>query len=125
MTITLTTPHNYLPGHGKPTQVCHEVKIILFTVDIIASYLDIEAQYGNTVEGIWQASDAPTESYRVANWPEVINPYDPENSQPANPEYNILVGTSLTSATGVPIYGEVSDGLYQWLLDKGHYVGTK
>src|SRR5690349_2582505 len=38
-------------------------------------------------------------------------------------EYTTIVST-LTSDVGVPVYNEVTNALYQWLISKGHYAGT-
>lgn len=125
MTIALTTPLTYDPGQEwGGTEVLNEVKIVEFHVSIAESHLTLVTQYGNTVDGVWIPGSAPGHDITVRNAPEILHPDDPELSIPANPAYNILVGTSLTSATGVPVYGEVSAGLYQYLLDSEHYVGT-
>lgn len=124
MTIALTTPHIYDPGHGDAPEVSNEIKIVDFHMSIVESCLTIITQYGNTSEDVWIAGNAPGHDITIKNTPAQIHPDDPEQSIPADPSYNILVGTSMTSATGVPIYGEVSDSLYQYLIDKGHYIGT-
>jgi hypothetical protein len=124
MTIALTTPLSYDPGHGGATETLNEIKIIDFHVSIVEAWLTLVTQYGNTVEGVWIPGSAPGHDITIRNTPEILHPDDPEQSIPADPAYNILVGTSLTSAADVPVYSEVSDGLYQYLLDKAHYVGT-
>ena len=124
MTIALTTPFTYDPGHGNTPESLGEVKIIDFHVSIVESWLTLVTQYGNTVEGVWLPGSAPGHDITIRNTPEITHPDDPGQSIPADPAYNILVGTSLTTATGVPVYGEVSNGLYQYLIDNVHYVGT-
>ena len=124
MTIALTTPLEYPAEHGCPAETLGEVKIIDFHVSIVESWLTITTQYGNTVDGTWIPGCAAGNEITVRNEPAQFDPADLENSILADPAYNILVGTSLTSAAGVPTYGEVSKGLYQFLVDKEHYIGT-
>jgi hypothetical protein len=124
MGITLTTALSFQAGHGEPAETLAEVKINSFSVDIIGKTLSICTQYGNTVGGIWVAGNAAGHCHLIENLPEQINYADPENSIAADPVYDILMGTSLTSAEGVSLYGEVGTSLYQVLLDKGIYEGT-
>lgn len=124
MAITLTNPFTFQPGHGLPAETLNEVKIVSFSVDIVAKVLKISTQYGNHVNDVWVPGNAPGHVHRIENHPEQINLADPENSIPANPVYDNLMATSLTPAAGVPIYDVVGTSLYQVLLDEGLYEGT-
>jgi len=124
MSITLTTPLTFDPGHGLPVEVLNEAKINAFRVDIIGKTLMIDTQYGNTVGGTWVSGSAPGHTHLIENKPAQINYADPDNSLEADPVYDTLMGTSLTSAAGSPLYGEVGVSLYQVLVDEGIYEGT-
>ena len=135
MTIELTTPLTYDPGHGGAPEVLNEVKVIDFHVNIVEFWLTMTTQYGNTVDGAWIAGNAPGHDVHIQNTPVQVHPDDPEQSIPADNAYNIMIMTKVLAATisalaledPVPdlyVYNLVSDGLYQYLLDNGHYIGT-
>lgn len=124
MAINLDTAFTYQPGHGLVQEILSEVKIIHFSIDIEAKVLTIRTQYGNHINDVWVAGNAPGHDHQIKNIPEIINYADPENSIPADPVYDTLMATSLTPAAGLPLYGVVGASLYQVLIDEGLYEGT-
>lgn len=123
MGIRLTEPFSFQPGHNAPVEVLAEIKITSFSVDIVGKVLTINTDYGNTVDGVWVQGNANGHTHRVENKPEQINYADPANSIPADPVYDILMGTTVTPAAGVPVYGVVGLSLYTILISEGLYAG--
>ena len=122
MTIELTTPFSYTPGHGESSVSYAEVKIIFFSVNIELMCIVLRVQYGDTVSGNWTPGKVPIHQILIEDVAEKIDSAGDEID--ANPVYSILMGTSLTSDTGVSLYNDVGNNLYQHLIDKGFYTGT-
>ena len=121
MPILLDTPFQFSPGHNKPIETYNEVKIVKFAVDIAISELHLLIQYGNTVSGVWVAGQAQINSVFVENLEDRV---DGGVEIPAFPAYDILVGTSVTTGTGISLYNDVAQNLYQYLIDQEIYEGT-
>jgi hypothetical protein len=136
MTIALDTTHTYDPGHNQATEDSDEVKVIRFTPDILEKTMIIVCQYGNTVESVWIPGNAPCIEICVMNHPELLHPVDPEQSIDADPQYDTMMATAKLTAAEIsalalldPVpdvytYGLVSKGMYEWLVNKGHFLGT-
>ena len=143
MHIELTTPHVYDPGHGKPSITSTVVKVREFLANFEDSRITLDVHYGNLVDGVWVNSGAPTDPHTIRNTeavyetPELpVMSIDPETGEavystppppavhtPADPAYDAIV-SKLTSAAGVPIYGEVAYHVYAHLLAVGAYAGS-
>jgi len=112
MTITLTTPIQ--TGTVDPAGPYEEVKIIQFVLDTVAKCIWVNCQYGNTTGGVWvpgvKAGAAVDRSYCIKDEGE-------------DTDYTDMVTAESVAADEV-YYDKVSAILYQWLLDKGHYIGT-
>ena len=121
MPILLDTPFQFSPGHAKPAETYNEVKIIKFSVDVSIGQLHLLVQYGNTVSTVWQAGKAEIKPVFVEDRGPTV---DGGVEIPADPAYSTLVGTSVTSGTGISLYNDVSLNLYQYLIDEGLYAGT-
>jgi len=108
MPIQLTTP---IPAGGLDPEAEEytQAKLIDFRHQIAGDIggMLLLVEVGNTVGGVWKPA----------------RPSKPKRYPIKGDDYNTMV-TKLTSAADVPIYDEVSRELYQWLLDKGYYVGT-
>jgi hypothetical protein len=112
MPITLTTPIQ--TGALDPNGPYAEVKISQFLLDTVDKCIWITCQYGNTDEGVWipsiKAGLVVDRSYCIRDEGE-------------DTDYTDMV-TAESAAAEEVYYDKVKTILYQWLLDKGHYVGT-
>ena len=112
MPITLTTPIQ--TGAVDPNGPYAEVKIVQFTMDTIKKYIWIVCQYGNTVNGNWtpgiKAGVAVDKTFGIKDEGE-------------DTDYTDMV-TAVSAAADEVYYDKVKNILYQWLLDKDHYIGT-
>ena len=136
MTIALDTTYVYDPGQGGTVENNDEVKVTEFTPYILEKRMRIVCQYGNTVNEVWLPSSANTVDVWAVNKPEVVHPDDPEQSIPADPQYDLMMANAKLTAAEIttlaaedPVldvytYGLVSKGMYEWLVSKNHFQGT-
>ena len=90
------------------------VRIQSFNVDLAKKQIAIDTLYGTESGGDFVAGvDVPRitrKRFHITNVGEAA-------------EYD-AIAAKLTSDADVPIYEEVARELYQWLLDKAHFVGS-
>ena len=124
MTILLTTPLVHEPGHGQASETYNEVKILTYRPWTTKGKLEIVTTYGNTVNGAWVNGKTHQRIILVKNT-EAETDGEVELT-PADPAYDNFVGSVFVTQedVGKLLYGVVSDDLYQYLIDEGHYAGT-
>jgi len=114
MPITLTTPiqTGAVDSNGPYT----EVKLAPITLDPTTDSVWLVCQYGNTVNGIW----VPGVNVGV-----VANKSFCVKDAGEDTDYTDMVTKLIEqSDVGKSFYDRIATILYQWLLDKGHYIGT-
>ena len=107
MPIQLTTPLD--TGALDAADYTH-AKIVSFKIDIAQAQIELEVHHGTVAQAVFTSGKM---LYGVTLKKFVITGED----------YAALLA-EVTSGTGVLIYDEISNALYQWLLDESHYVGT-
>lgn len=125
MSITLTTPLNFEPGHGLPMEVYNEVSIVDFHVKLRQKEMKVLVEYGNTnAGGIWVPGKAEKGCVVIRNIPAYEDAAGVQHLD--DPQFDIIVGTQIVQAAevGARIYDIVGLHLYQWLVDNGYYPGT-
>lgn len=90
-----------------------EVKIVEMRWLGERSTIRLIVEYGNTVNGTWVPGKAFTGAVNQ----------NPKTHLIVDADYTAMVST-LSSAQGAPLYGEIKDALYDYLLNKGLYPGT-
>jgi len=128
MTISLTTPFNYDPGHGKPIVVCNEVKIVETRVNTEreSGFIILMCKYGNG-NGNFMPVDPRPSRHRIENIPAKTAMNEEGvivEVEAADPKYDDFISSCKTAAANLLVMDEVSRHLYQWLLDEGIYSGT-
>jgi hypothetical protein len=114
MPITLTTPIQ--TGALDPEGPYEEVKILEFTPNAVNKTIVILCQYGNTVNGEWVPG---IKAGIVADQGFIVR------DEGEGTDYTIMAAKLIVADdVGKSFYDRISGILYQWLLDKGHYVGT-
>lgn len=108
MPIQLTTPMNV--GVVDPNSPYQQAKIVQFALLPVAKRIEMHVQLGNTISGDWAPGIVGSEI--------TVKKFLVEGE-----DYNTMV-SSTSAGAGEVYYDKVSALLYQWLLDKGHYVGT-
>lgn len=106
--IQLATSYNV--GDVDPNGPYTHVKILRFSADLEHQRIHFSTQMG-TMSGDDFVKGIRAKGSTVQN-------FDIDHD-----DYLAIVAKT-TSAQGVLIYDEVARELYQWLIDKGHYVGT-
>lgn len=106
MPITLTTPIDT----GDLDGVLNKVRIAHFEVQVARRTIRMQVQYGKMVNDVWQPTPARVNRQR--------------NFRINEAEFDALVASSTSSASGELVYDLVSKNLYQWLIDNDHVVGT-
>ena len=124
MSILLTTPLVHDPGHGQASETYNEIKVLWFRPWTTKNKMEIMTNYGNTVDGAWVNGKTHANCILVQNKPAESD--GEEETAPAEPAYDDMVnGVVVTQAdVGKLLYSVVSDDLYQYLIDEGHYAGT-
>lgn len=144
MPILLDNPVTYPAVHGKPSETYNEVKAHEVRDRIHVRRLEIQVQYGNTVDGQWKGGKIPIVAYLLRN-------IDPEEdgqgnvTQVADPQYDNYMATTfppkglslllqvedgtLTATQAIAqldqLYQENATALYQWLqTQEPTYAGT-
>jgi hypothetical protein len=108
MPLQLTTSLNV--GALDPNSPYQQVKIVEFQLNPTRGTVDLTVQHGNTVDGSWVLGKA-VEGITVRRF------------RIDGSDYATMMA-SVSAAAGEVYYDKVSTLLYQWLLDKSHYVGT-
>lgn len=124
MSITLTTPQQYDPGHGQSPISVPEVKIYQVDHEIVAKRLILHMQYGTTISGDWIGQpEMPVHSEVIYNFDGMP---DGEGGwvQEPDPAYDLFMVSTFPSSTSNLLYDENATALYQYLLDDGRYEGT-
>ncbi|KKN85956.1 hypothetical protein LCGC14_0273680 [marine sediment metagenome] len=144
MPILLTTSVTYPAAHGKPAEVYSELKAHELRGRIHARKLEIQVQYGNTVDGKWLGGKLPIAHYLLEN---VAPEEDPQGNiiTPADPRYDVFMATTfgpsavdiinrIIAGTLAPtdalaeldqLYLENGEAIYSWLqLQEPSYAGT-
>lgn len=123
MTIALTTPHKFTP-HGGSEQSYGEVKIINWSSLVEPAEdagITITLQYGDTVDGAWNAGQAPTHTVTIAD-------SKPEHGTAEDGTYveTVARGAQYSGwvAANAELYSNVAATLYQWLLDNAGLTGS-
>ena len=109
MPILLNTPLNTGDIDGN----YNEVKIVEMRWLGERSTIRLVVEYGNTVNGKWVTGKFFTGSTNQ----------NPKSHLIVDEDYTAMIST-LSSAEGAPLYGEIKDALYAYLLNKGLYPGT-
>ncbi len=123
MPIILDTPLQIPQTHGEPAETYSEVEIVDFHVDIKRRQLRIITEYGNTVNGVWlPATKAAAKPVIVENRDAHVGPGGVE--MPANPAFDILVGTTYPTSLSLTLFDNTAIALYTYLIASGYYVGT-
>ena len=69
MSIALTTPHPFNPGHGQPVIEYPEVMIVQVDHEVVGQRLVLHMQYGTTVAGDWVgAAEVPRHEEVIENY---------------------------------------------------------
>lgn len=108
MPIQLTTAIS--GGDFEPGMLTH-AKIMQFTMSPNVQKISLRVHLGGLVAGVFQSAAFPHVGTTV------------RDHEIEGQEYNTIIAAT-ASAQGANLYDEVSSALYQWLLDKGHFVGT-
>jgi hypothetical protein len=128
MSILLTTPQSFDPGHGQATIQYPEVKIVQVDHDIVAKRMVLHLQYGETINDDWHGSPLMEKHF------EVIENFagNPDGNgggwlpgQEPDPAYDLFMVGHQASSTQTLLYDEVASALYQYLLDEDIYEGTE
>lgn len=109
MSIQLTTPLSV--GDLDGNSPYQEAKIIDFKLFSADKRMELVVQLGNTIAGKWTPPVLSMGTITVKRF------------EISDTDYDTLVATQ-SLAVGEVYYQKVSEALYQWLLDNGHYVGT-
>lgn len=138
MPITLTTPYKDYT----------QVKIVDVREGVLRKMLFVKFQYGDTVDGIWVPGVILPEEELIRNAEAVTD--GEQEIAPADPAYDDLVNATAPGVTfedksadprwkkvtiSHPTHGDldvyvqltycaIGDGLYQYALDEGWYIGT-
>lgn len=97
------------------------VKITDLILDTINKKITVTCFHGNDSGGIWTQGIKARDRFAIKNIPAVLDE-DGVEITPADPQYDTII--AIMPGAGETIYQAASKQLYQWLLDKGHYVGT-
>ena len=106
MPLLLTTPYNAGDLDGSLTHV----KITQFGLNPDEGLIDLVTRMGIIDDGNWV--------YKVAVEGKTVRRFTISGE-----DYNTMVAAESAAAEEV-YYNKVSNLLYQWLIDKGHFVGT-
>jgi hypothetical protein len=122
MPIQLTTPVTVgaldpQAANGQYTQV----RICNLEFDFVRQSIALHCIYGNTVGGDW-ISGKKDNRISVSNSPPLYND-DGVIPDTGNTAYDDVIATAPTDDT-TPLYTQVGDALYQWLIDSGYFAGT-
>jgi len=112
MPIQLTTALQ--TGVIDPSGPYTQVKIITFTLNTIRKFIEVNCQYGNTVNNEWVPGIA---TGSASNQTLII-----QDSGEAT-DYTDMI-TAESAAEGEVYYDKVKEILYQWLIDNEYYDGT-
>jgi hypothetical protein len=124
MSILLTTPETFNPGHGQPTIVYPEVKIVQVDHEIVAKRLVLHMQYGETIDGDWIGSPHMYKHVEIIENFEGIAGQDDWIEEP-DPRYDLFMVSQFAESTTAYLYDENARALYQYLLDQGIYAGVE
>lgn len=134
MAILLTTPKVFDPGHNLPQETYTLVTIVRFDLQIISRLVRFTMQYGNLVNDKWVNGQLPDHMIVVRDSPAIMGSgIDPEDGvfkeqevKAADPAFSTMAAQLLIAAgsVGKDYLTELGDGLYQYFIDDGHYVGT-
>jgi hypothetical protein len=108
MPIQLTTAFSV--GSADVNSPYAQVKIMEFTLRPELKQVSLLVQYGNTADGKF------TRAIGIAGV--TVKAFTIAGS-----EYDTMVASTSAAANEV-YYEKVAGLLYQWLIDKGHFVGT-
>ncbi len=124
MSIQLTTPHPFDPGHGQAVLTFPEVMIVQVDHEVVGHCLVLHMQYGETIDGEWVGTPV------MPRFEEVIENFqgvpDGEGGwlEEPDPVYDLFMSSTSASSTETPLYDENAKALYQHLLDDNRYDGT-
>ena len=122
--IQLTTPISV--GILDSNAYTH-VKITKMTWDDEVKRIDLVARAGRVVNSKFVPgieTIATFKQHQIANYTMGPGPEHPEDPPTVVTDYDDLIAESLTSGADEPVYEEVANALYQWILDKELYAGT-
>lgn len=81
------------------------VRVVSFTLHSVQNFIEVECQYGNTVNGVWVGGTKAPEVHKIEG-----------------ADYAAMVAK--LPQGGETIYQAAGREIYQWLIDQGKYVGT-
>lgn len=107
--IDLTTNHK--PGDDWPNEPDYtHVRITRFCIDTVGAQLELWCDYGTIVDNAFVQGKSRTATVTIRDTPN-------------NAYYTDLVGASPEDDTTL-LYDQVSNALYQWLLDQSVFAGS-
>lgn len=105
MPLTLTTPVS--TGDLDPAAASYaKIKVTEFSADLWRGLMVFHVSYGNVVDDVWVGSHFGRREFKISGQ-----------------EFLDLITTHATLDDELT-YDAVARGLYQWLIDNGHYAGT-
>ncbi len=125
MPITLTTAYD--PGSLDPSQSYTKIKIITFAADVDTGAITMSVARGYDPGGGFVEGKLNRKSFSIMDIPFMTDLLDdqsnpiPGTGHAANPHFTTITGKQTAGVEN--IYDAVSEELYQWLLDEGHYAG--
>lgn len=108
MPLQLTTPLSV--GAIDVNSPYQQVKIVEVKICLTSGYIDLTTQVGNTIDGSW-VNGMGIEGVTV------------KRLRVEGADYGTMMAAKSVAADEV-FYQKVADLLYQWLIDKSHFIGT-
>jgi hypothetical protein len=124
MPIQLTTPKMAAEDPNGVTEYA-QVELKQPTIDPDNKRISFGIQYGNTISGAWVPAMPLGQEIRPQIYTIYNHPEDLEADPPvaADPQYDILIASTLSTTVGEPAFELVANAVYQWLLSNGYYDG--